>query len=101
MKPSVQKTLTGQIPRRHALLAIGSACVGLISSTRSTFGQTDVTITVDLPNDRTRTGLLTLKDRNGKVIAGPFRVLGKADGPSSTKEFTEKSVHRIDMIDQD
>lgn len=85
MKRSAQKTSTRKIPRRHALFAIGSACVVFMSSPRVAFGETDVTITVDLPEDRTRTGLLTLKDKNGKVLAGPFRVLGKADGRTAKK----------------
>jgi L,D-transpeptidase catalytic domain len=80
MNPLAQRLSIRQIPRRNALVAIGSACFALISSTNLTLAQTDVTIAVDLPDDRTRTGLLALKDRNGRVIAGPFRVLGKADG---------------------
>src|ERR1051326_3681723 len=93
MKPSAQKLSAHQIPRRHALLAIGSACLGLIWSTKPASAQTDVTIAVELPNDRTRTGLLALKDKNGKLIAGPFRVLGKGDGRAARDNHNPTRNH--------
>ena len=45
-----------------------------------------VIVEVTLPLDRRKTGQLSLKDETGKVIAGPFSVLGK----SSNKEAAEK-----------
>ncbi len=71
-----------QITRR-LLLAMGSAWLVLGSSPKLIFAQTQITIAVDLPSDRTRAGLLALRDSSGKVIAGPWRALGKADGKTA------------------
>lgn len=75
--------IESQITRRQALFGIASACLVFFSSAEFTSGQTNVTIAVDLPSDRTRAGLLALRDSNGKLLAGPWRVLGKADGQTA------------------
>lgn len=46
----------------------------------------DLTINVQLPFDRTRTGLLTLTGSDGATLAGPFEVLGKSDNARAAKE---------------
>jgi|GEM_PF-1473080 len=73
-----------QITRREAIWGIGSTCLVLISAADFSVGQTKVTIAVDLPIDRTRVGVLALRNSSGKIIAGPWRVLGKADGQTAS-----------------
>lgn len=43
----------------------------------------DVTIKIDFTADRWQTGTLSLVDKNGATLAGPFRTLGKADNANA------------------
>jgi hypothetical protein len=45
----------------------------------------DITIGVELPSDRTRAGRLSVVNRDGHRIAGPWVVLGKADGTTAAR----------------
>jgi hypothetical protein len=73
---------------RREMLCRSLAGISLATLTPRTLraGAADITISVELPVDRTKAGRLSLLDQNGKRIAGPWRVLGKADGLTAVRK---------------
>jgi hypothetical protein len=71
--------------RRDLVLALVAGVLSLARLPAQAQAARKIVIAVELPSDRGRAGRLSIKNDLGQVVAGPWPVLGKADGLTAAR----------------